>query len=225
VAVGYPSVGPAYGDGSHERGRALLGVEPEATCLVAVGSISRGRGQDVAIRALATIREHHADTTLVLVGAPHPRQADIEFDLELRSLAESLKLRDAVVFTGAIDSGASVDAMADVYAAADVIVNPARTAEAFGRVGLEALVARRPVVASRVGGIPEALRDDLDALLVPPDEPPALAGAVLRLLGDASLRQRLVDAGRRRVLDSFGPAQAVEAWRSVVKQAPRRRRA
>jgi glycosyltransferase involved in cell wall biosynthesis len=218
VAVGYPAVGTEYGRGIRERGRAQLGVDPDATCLVAVGSISRGRGQDVAMRALPLIRKRYPDATLVLVGDPHPREPDMQFGRELRSLAESLGLGDAVVFAGAL-----VDAMPDVYAAADVVVKPARVAESFGRVGPEALMAGRPVVASAVGGIPEVLRDGLDALLVPPDAPHALAAAAMRLLGDAALRQRLVDSGRQRVLDSFGPGQALDAWRSVLEPAPRRR--
>lgn len=224
MSVAYPPIDPEYEGGSRERGRSRLGLGPDTTCLLAVGSISRGRGQDVALRALVLIRQRFATARLVLVGMPHPRPIDLQFARELRSLAESLNVADAVVFAGRVGTGASPEAMADVYAAADVVVNPARVAEAFGRVGPEALVAGRPVVASRVGGIPEVLRDGRDALLVPPDDPSALTAAVTRLLDDPALRERLVASGRRRAFDSFGPAQTVEAWRAVVEPVLRRPR-
>ncbi len=224
IGVAYPPIGRAYEGGSRERGRARLGVDPAAACLVTVGSISRGRGQDTALRALALIRQRFPAACLVIVGVPHGRPSDVEFAGELRSLAASLCVADAVFFAGRAGDGVSAEPMADVYAAADVVVNPARFAEAFGRVGPEALAAGRPVTASRVGGIPEVLRDGVDALLVPPDDPHALAAAVTRLLDDPLLRERLVSSGRRRVLDSFGADQALAAWRSVVEPALRRER-
>jgi hypothetical protein len=222
IAVAYSAVGPEYGYGSRERGRSELGLDPDAPILVTVGSISRGRGQDVALRALALLRQILPTVRLVVVGVPHPRALDREFDRELRALAESLGIADSVVFAGEVGSGAHPEPLADVYAAADVVINPARFEEPFGRVGPEALVAGRPFVASRVGGIPEVLRDGVDVLLVPPDDPQALAAAVTRLLDDEALRDTLVTNGRRRVLETFTPAQALRAWQQVVEPVLRR---
>jgi glycosyltransferase involved in cell wall biosynthesis len=78
-------------------------------------------------------------------------------------------------------------------------------------------MAGTPVVATRVGGVPEVLRDGVDALLVPPDDAEALAAAVLRLLRDDALRESLVASGRQRVLERFGAEQALGAWKSVVE--------
>ncbi len=222
VSVAYSAVGPEYGHGSRERGRSRWDLEPDVTCLVTVGSISRGRGQDVALRALALIRRHLPAVRLVVVGVPHPRAVDEEFDRELRALAESLDLADSVIFAGEVGSGANTEPIADLYAAADVVINSARFEEPYGRVGPEALVAGRPVVASRVGGIPEVLREGVDALLVPPDDPHALAAAVTRLLDDPALGQSLVTSGRRRVLETFGPEQALEAWKLALAPVIRR---
>jgi glycosyltransferase involved in cell wall biosynthesis len=115
------------------------------------------------------------------------------------------------------------DAMADLYAAADVVVNPARVSEAFGRVGAEALVAGRPVVASRVGAIPEVIRDGVDGLLVEPGDPGALTAAVTELMEDPARAAQLVESGRRRVLERFGYEQDLAAWRSVVEPVLTRR--
>ena len=103
-----------------------------------------------------------------------------------------------------------------------MVVNPARFAEPFGRVAAEALVAGRPVVASRIGAIPEVVRDGRDGLLVEPDDPEALADAVIRLLDDSALAERLVRSGRERVLERFGYEQDLAAWTAaLVGAAPR----
>ena len=74
-----------------------------------------------------------------------------------------------------IVAGHSSD-VADLYAAADVIVNPARFNEPFGRVPFEAAIAGKPAVVTRVGAIPELLRDGESALIVEPDDPAGARG-------------------------------------------------
>jgi glycosyltransferase involved in cell wall biosynthesis len=155
---------------------------------------------------------------LLIVGAAHPRAADIAFARELRLLVDELGLAEAVVFADATDE------IPDVYAAADIVVNPARFEEPFGRVAPEALMARKPVVASRVGAIPEVIRDGVDGLLVPRDDPAELAKAVLRLLDEPGLADELVANGRRQVLEKFGSEQDLAAWTSVLQPALLRRR-
>lgn len=209
--VAYPPVGPEYAEGQRDPARARYGIEDANPCLLVVGSISRGRGQDVALRALPRVRERFPDARLVIVGAPHSRAADLAFADELRGLATELRIEDAVVFAD------TTDAMADVYAAADVVVNPARFAEPFGRVAAEALMAGRPVVATRVGAIPEVIRDGLDGLLVDPDDAGALATAIIQLMDDPARAEGLVESGRARVLGRFGFEQDLAAWRSVVE--------
>jgi glycosyltransferase involved in cell wall biosynthesis len=217
LSVAYPAVGREYEGGSRESARARYGVDGANPCLVVVGSISRGRGQDVALRALPLVCARFPDARLLVVGAPHPRAVDLDFAEELRALSAELRIEDAVVFAE------PTDAMADLYAAADVVVNPARVPEAFGRVGAEALVAGRPVVASRVGAIPEVIRDGVDGLLVEPGDPGALTAAVTELMEDPARAAQLVESGRRRVLERFGYEQDLAAWRSVVEPVLTRR--
>jgi glycosyltransferase involved in cell wall biosynthesis len=219
IVVAYPPVGTEYEGGDRDSGRRRFGLDPSHRCMAVVGSISRGRGQDVGLRALALIRERVPSARLLIVGDPHPRTVDREYARELRKLAAALGVADAVVWAGADVSGHGPRAMADVYAAADLVVNPARFAEPFGRVAAEALVARRPVVATRIGGIPEVIRDGVDGLLVPPDDPVALAAAVTRILDEPSLGDTLVANGRKRVLEKFGYEQDLIAWRRVIEAA------
>lgn len=206
----YPGVEPRRREGQRDRFRRGYGIPDDALCLAVVGNISRGRGQDVAIRAVSLLRARRRDVRCLVVGSPHDRKVDRRYQAELERLVDDLALHGVVSFTGFVDR---VD---DVYAAADVVVNPARFDEPFGRVALEALAAGRPVVATRVGGIPEALRDGVDALLVEPDDPEAIAAAIERIAGDPGLGRKLVEQGRDRALREFSERAAVDAFERVV---------
>jgi glycosyltransferase involved in cell wall biosynthesis len=129
---------------------------------------------------------------------------------EVRRLA----LDDAVVLLGARDD---ID---DLLAAADVFVLSSRS-EGLPMSILEAMAAGLPVVASAVGGVPEVV-DDTTGALVPPGDPAALASALVRLVADPGLRERLGNAGRRRAehdfsVDEFRRAH-VEVYRAALSQ-------
>lgn len=204
----HPPIRPPDG-GDREGFRRRHGIDSDAPCVAVIGSISHGRGQDVLLRALPRLRERFPDMRVLLVGEPHPRSADAAYRDELRSLAAGLGVTGALVWTG------FVERLSDVYAAADAVASPARR-EAFGRVAAEALLAGRPVVAARVQAVPEVLRDGVDALLVPPDDPDALATALERVLDDRELSDRLVRNGADRVAREFSPERSLERFAAAV---------
>jgi glycosyltransferase involved in cell wall biosynthesis len=211
VTVAYPPIEDIYSSGDGPAFRAAHGIGPDDPCVVTVGNITRGRGQDVIVRALPLIRERLPAARCAIVGSPFPRRKDLRFREELPALARELGVAGEVHLAG------NTERVADVYAAADVVVNPARVPESFGRAACEALLAERPVVSAEVGAIPEVLRDGETALLVPPDDPAALAEAVVRLLGDRDLAGRIASAGRRDVLERFSPDRARSAFRQVIE--------
>lgn len=106
-----------------------------------------------------------------------------------------------------------VERVEDVYQTADIVVAPSRWQEPLGLINLEAGAVRRPVVATRVGGIPEVVEDGVNGFLVEPGDIAALADRVGRLVADPALRARLGAAGRAIVERRFStqPAQAFEA--------------
>jgi glycosyltransferase involved in cell wall biosynthesis len=211
LTVAYPPIDARHAHGDREAGRRLLGCEGADPLVAVVGSLSRGRGQDLAIRALPAIRSQATSARLVLVGDPHPRGVDREYAAELRALAAELGVAGAVAFPGALAD------LSDLYAAADVVVNPARVPESFGRVAAEALLAGRPVVSADVGAVREVLRDGVDGVLVPPERPDSLAAAVLGLWRDPKAGRRMAAAGAERVRAEFGAEQDLAAWRSVIE--------
>jgi glycosyltransferase involved in cell wall biosynthesis len=210
VTVAYPPIPDAYSDGDGRGFRDAAGIPIGDPCIVAVGSITRGRGQDLLIRALPGIRRQIPAARCAIVGSPFSRRKDIAYQAELARIAGQLGVADSIAFV------TSCERIADAYAAADVLVNPARVPESFGRASCEALVAGCPVVATRVGAVPEVLRDADTALLVPADDPAALTEAVVRVLGDRRYAETLAAAGRRDVLDRFPPERSRAAFERVI---------
>lgn len=208
----YPGIAPGHGAGEREALRRAHGLEDARPLVAVVGNVTPGRGQDLVIRALPAIRQRFPMAACILAGTPHDRPADLVFREDLERLARKLGVESRVAFAGFVEQ------VGDVYAAGDVLVNPARFNEPFGRVALEALVAGCPVVSSRVGAIPEVLREGEDALLVPREDPAAIAAAVSRLAADPELAARMAESGRRRVLAEFGEERVAEQFARVAAE-------
>jgi glycosyltransferase involved in cell wall biosynthesis len=116
--------------------------------------------------------------------------------------------------------------VADVLAALDLFVLPSRH-EGLGVAVLEAMAAGIPIVASAVGGLPEAVDEGRTGLLVPPEDPRALGAAIAELAGDVDRARRMGVAGRARVLAEFSMERMAEAYEAlyveVAPHAPRTR--
>jgi glycosyltransferase involved in cell wall biosynthesis len=150
--------------------------------LVCVGRLSQQKGQDVAVRALARVKDRTARLRLVGAESAAGERARLE------TLAASLGVDDRIEWRGAVeDTGPE-------YRAADVVVAPSRW-DGLSLALLEAMASGAAIVASDVNGA-ESLGDA--GVRVPPDDPEALADAIDRLLEDAPRRRRLGEAARTR---------------------------
>ncbi len=160
--------------------------------LLCVASVTSGKGHDVLVAALTRIGDLPWQCTCVGSVARAP-----SFVADLQRVIESAGLAERVVFTGPL-TGRSLERS---YAAADALVLPSR-GETYGMVVTEALARGLPVLATDVGGIPEALGAASDGrrpgLLVPSDDVTALVGALRRWLCDAQLRADLRAAAMDR---------------------------
>jgi glycosyltransferase involved in cell wall biosynthesis len=191
--------------------RVRPGAQPHAQLPylngLVVGSASRldsAVGLDLLLQAAAGWRHHLPAFTLLLVG-DGPAAAD------LRRLTADLGLQSRTVFAGDRgDPAALLDLM-------DVFVLPTRE-EAAHAACLEAMLAARPVVATRVGGLEELLEPGSEGLLIPPDDPQAIADAVLTLAHDSSLRHRLGGAARSRALSEFTLERMAERTQRLYRQ-------
>jgi glycosyltransferase involved in cell wall biosynthesis len=184
-----------------EQTRSLGGVAADTPLLLCLAALFHRKGLDVLLDALARLPETTPRAQLWIAGDGPERAA-----LERR--AEDLGLADRVRFLGPRSDAA------DLLAACDLFVLPSRL-EGLGVAALEAMAAARPVVASRVGGLAEAVVEGRTGLLVPPDDPAALCAALGRVLEDEALRARLGAAGPGRVAEGFLAEQMVSAYESL----------
>jgi glycosyltransferase involved in cell wall biosynthesis len=152
----------------------------------AVGRLSPQKGLDVLIRAMALLP---GDVTCVLVG-------DGPLRAELEQLAESEGVADRLIITGWVERAR------DYLPALDVVAMPSRF-EGFPLAAVEAMLASRALVGTRVQSIPEAVQDGRTGLLVAPDDPQALAAAVAELLRDVPRREEMGARGRALALERF----------------------
>jgi len=174
--------------------RAGLGVPPDAPLLLGLGRLHDVKGFDVLIRAISLL----PDASCVIAGEGPERNA-------LQKLIDELHLGNRVKLLGwRSDSGA-------LLKAADIFVSSSRH-EPLGNMVLEAFSAARPVLAARAEGPVEVIRDGEDGMLVPINDPAALADAAKILLGDAALRTRLAQQGRARFEREFAEAPVLAAW-------------
>jgi glycosyltransferase involved in cell wall biosynthesis len=172
---------------------------PERRAVVTqVSWIIPEKGIGDLLAAAPLVLETNPDVQFVVVGEGASRDEYIR-------LAAQMGIQDNFTWTGLVQ-----DPLADgVYAAADVICQVSRWEEVFGLTIAEAMACGRPIVATRVGGIPELVQDGQTGFLVPSGDPEQIADRILALLDDADLRNRLGEAGRSVATARFDLKQNV----------------
>lgn len=170
-------------------------------------------GNDVAIRALAHLRQRFPAARLTIAGSGPEAQT-------LKRLSEELGVADAVRFAGQLDPVQ----MSDLYRSADLSLNPSRADNTPNSI-LESLACGVPVVSTDVGGVPFLVEHSQTAWLVPPDSPEATAAGIARVLDDTALRRRLVASGLNLARNcgwNIVRTQWLELYRSLRVGAPLR---
>jgi glycosyltransferase involved in cell wall biosynthesis len=176
------------------RLRAELAPNGE-TVFVLVGRLSPPKTPEVFVEASALVAARHPKTRFVIVG-------DGVFRESVERLVEERNLRAHVVLLGLRRDAA------EIVAASDVVVHSS-THEGLPKTILEGMAAGKPVIGTDVDGVSIVLQDGMNGLLVPKNDPPALAAAMLRLLGDTALRARLVENASLR-MSEFSLAQTLQ---------------
>jgi len=174
--------------------RAELG--PAGSHIVGVfGRITRWKGQDVVLRALVNV----PSVVAVFAGA----EEDPAFGEELRCLANELGIADRVRFLGFRRD------VPQLMRALDCIVHVPTDPEPFGCVVVEGMLARRPVIATRAGGIPEIIEDGVTGILIAPGSPDELAEALGRVFSGSGPAAEMAANGHARALANFNDKRMV----------------
>jgi glycosyltransferase involved in cell wall biosynthesis/ubiquinone/menaquinone biosynthesis C-methylase UbiE len=186
--------------------RARHGFAPRTFLVGTVANLFPRKGYQHLIRAISLAAQQLPELGCLIVG-----EGDAGYRTELERLTRDLGLADRVVFAGF---------QPDVYpylAALDLFVLPS-VMEGFGIALLEAMAMRRPVVATKVGGVPEVVEDGVTGLLVPPADAAGLAQAIVSLAEAPDLRRALGEAGARRVRERFHVAKMARQIEAVYEE-------
>lgn len=194
-----------------ERALAPRRIPPflqEGRWVGVVGSLLPIKGQRFLLQAAPRILERFPEVRFLFAGQGPERES---LEEQARSLGDRVRFL-----------GLQSDAM-DALAGLEVAVVPS-TLETFSLVSLEAMALQRPLVASRVGGIPEVVEDGVSGTLVPPEDPEALARAICAYLEDPALAERHGRQGRERALRLFSLEGMAENLEAVYEEALQERR-
>lgn len=167
--------------------RQTLGISMDTPVVLCVGRLSREKAQADLVEAAALLRGKNKQRKIrfILVGEGPDEQL-------LRHKARCFQVEDCFIFTGHVPD------LGPYYTMANLLVLPSHT-EGSPNVLLEAMAAGLPVVATAVGGVPDIVLNEKEALLVEKQNPVALARGIERILSDANLRSRLAEAARQRI--------------------------
>jgi glycosyltransferase involved in cell wall biosynthesis len=204
----------ATDDDARRETRRVLGVPQDAFVVGWVGRMTAVKNTDDVLLALRTLHDRGVDGYLLMVGDGPDRE-------RVEQRAHDLELTRRCLFLGYQEE------VARFYAALDAMLLPSVN-EGTPVSAIEALAARRPVVATRVGGVPDVVDEGEDGFLVEPGAPAALAERLERLAREPELRERMGERGRARVLDRYAVSRLVDdidaLYRELLQASPAARR-
>jgi glycosyltransferase involved in cell wall biosynthesis len=178
------------------RERHCIGESP---ALLSVGCSTIRKGIFLLLRSLKDVKVMVPDVRLIVVGGTN-------YLSRMMSVASGLGVRENVIFAGNVPN----ETLPYYYSACDVMVLPSLQ-EGFPVVMLEAIASGKPVVASRVGGVPEGIRSGENGMLFSPGNVGELSGSILALLQNAALRKRMGEQGRRIAEKKYD-------WRNIGRE-------
>lgn len=191
------------------RIRAELGLPDDAFVVALLGRVVPWKGHEVFLDAVERLLPEHPNLVGCIVGEGWRGH---DFEQRLRARVESGPLKGHVIF-----AGFRPDVPALLHSA-DALAHTSIEPEPFGRVIVEAMAAKLPVVATAAGAVPEILEDGRTGLLVPPGDAERLAQALERLMREPDLRQRLSVAARQEVEARFTVQQYVAGVQAVYEE-------
>lgn len=180
--------------------------EDSAVRLIFIKKLMNIYGPHILLEAMALLKRSDIKIKLDIYG-DGPNKG------KLQKVAKKLNISDVVTFKGWL----GLDKISNIYLNYDIMVMPSLS-ESFGVAALEASSAGLPVVASNVGGIPEAIIDGVTGILIPVGNPARLAEAIMKLASDVELRKKMGAAGRKYVAENFRWENCLDKMAELYEQ-------
>ena len=208
-----------FGCVDRKAARAELGIPSETKLVMYVGRFDQRKGIETLVRAVGQSKLlGREDFKLVICGGSRPGHSDGKERDRIEKIVAELGITQMTEFPGRV----SQKDLPFYYGAADVCVVPSHY-EPFGLVAIEAMASFTPVVASDVGGLQFTVVNEETGLLAPPQDVPAFANAIDRILMDAQWAEELGQAARKRVEKKFSwdgvAMQLSELYKSLSQQS------
>lgn len=191
-----------------EQIRKELKIPDNTLVISMVGAITHWKGQHIFIQAAAQIVKLFPEVRFLIVG-DIILDSDQEYKLHLQKLVSQLGIQSQVIFTGFRND------ISLIMASSDIMVHSSVKPEPYGMVIVEAMALKKPVIAARAGGVIEIVIDGVTGLLVTPEKSSELATAMQTLITSPELRQKMGDAGRKQVEQSFNIRQNIAAIQDI----------
>lgn len=180
-------------------------LKPGVFTVLCVGPLEPHNGQRTLLESCKILRESGREVRFVLIGGGSD-------EAELKNQAKTAGLEHAVTFTGVLHQ----DRLSDWYSRADAFVNPGLSAD-MSLPAMEAMASGLACVSTRTTGMLELIREGSDGLLVEPASAHELAGALMRLMDDDSLRKHLASHGRARILQKYSLSRTSERFGNLFQ--------
>lgn len=174
--------------------------EVDTSLVLFVGRLVHRKGVHVLIKAFSRVVEEEAEAKLLIAGEGYMKPF-----LQMR--VKQLKLEGKIKFLGKI----SEEKLANVYRSSRIVVIPSLYRESFGMVALEAMASGRPIIATRVGGLPEIIQDGKNGFLTPPGDHEKLAEKIVQLLSNPKMANEMGFLGRKIAVENY-------SWDTVAEQ-------
>lgn len=178
--------------------------------------IGMAKGCDVSIKAMNLVKRIHPEAILVLAGSKNivdwggTQQKDIAY---MVNLIKHFELEDNIL----IDSY-TLDEVKELYAVSDVCLYPSTGCEPFGLTMLEAMASEKPIIVTRMGGMPEVISDGINGFVIPVKDFETLAVKINSLLEDEQLKRRLGYTGRQIVEKQYTKEQVTDNTLNIYRQ-------
>jgi glycosyltransferase involved in cell wall biosynthesis len=192
--------------------RQQFSIADDAYVISNIGRITSWKGQHYFLQAMHDIVTQYPNTKVLIVGQPGESNEDKAYFRLLQEMAEKAPLHGHVIFTG------NRNDIAEIMTTSDIIVHSASEPEPFGLVITEAMAAGTPVIATRGGGTPEIIEDNVTGLLVPMKNVPLMKEAIQRLLESSALRETISINARNDVSQRFSIHQHVAKVQEIYER-------
>lgn len=186
-----------------------LGFPVDNIVISLVGRISSWKGQQLLVSAFVILAKKHLNIKLVFLGSAPLNQEHFEISLK-NKIAENKLQEHVVIFPFQKE-------ISKFWNSIDIAVVPSTEPEPFGLVAAEAMLAKKPVIASNHGGLAEIVIDDVTGFLVAPNDAIALAEAISKLIDNPELRTQFGKKGHERVINEFSIERHVDQFEAIFE--------